>query len=100
MAANLLPDEAQVATANSKPVAFLAVASLIIAGLFATLYFTSNTKSENKCAETNQQLNALNNKFLEYVIKTEKEKVDLISTLKKNTDSAIREAVNKNPNIK
>lgn len=100
MAANLLPNEEDVTTANKKPVAFLAVVALIIAGLFATLYFTSNTKNENKCSETNQQLNALNQKFLEYVIKSEKEKIELVTALKKNTDSAIREAVNKNPNIK
>lgn len=79
------------------------VVAVILLGIMTTMYFTSNktNRSDNlatikACTDENKELKAENKQLRAELLVTIKQAQLEKQTLIKNTDSVIREAVNKN----
>lgn len=101
MAVDLQPNKDQVDLANRKAVAYMLVVAIVLLGIMSTMYFTSNrtNRADNLAqikavVDENKELKAENKELraeiLRVVIQSAQEKEEV----KKNTDSAIRKAVN------
>lgn len=104
MAIELQPSDDQVKLADKKGgVPYMLVVAVILLGIMTTMYFTSNKtgRSDNlaslkSCDDERRELKAENKQLRAELLATIKQFQTDKQTLIKNTDSVIREAVNKN----